>query len=218
MGNLFLFLVIFAVALVPLWSLRLGFARRHPVRALFAQDLKYDSQGYLIKDRDWFNGLSADPGNSLDDPRSVPPSAVAFADKVKSGKSGTFKETIEFLDANYIYFAVPFKNGALLNKANENTGAAKVFSFGLMTRMTDSQVLNMFGEHYQDVKANPSGVDHPNIRQFMKTGFAGILFESGLAICSKLQSGDSTDEVEKTQARTIEKGEGWSFDSESFIP
>lgn len=25
-------------------------------------DIKYDSQGYVVKEKDWFNGLSLDPG------------------------------------------------------------------------------------------------------------------------------------------------------------
>jgi hypothetical protein len=183
---------------------------------LFAADLKYDAQGYLIKDRDWFNGLSADPGNSLDDPRSVPPVAVAFADKIKRNDKVSFKETMDFLDAHYLYFEVPFKNGDLYSKPKENVASAKIFSFGLMTRMTEAQVLNMFGEISRDLA--PNGVDHPNIRQFMKTGWKGILFESGLAISSRLQSGDTTEEVEASQAKALEGGEAWSFDSESFIP
>ena len=183
---------------------------------LYAEKLQYDAQGYLIKDRDWFNGLSADPGNSLEDPRSVPPVAVAFADKIKRGDKVSFKETIDFLDAHYYYFEVPFRNGPLSSKPNENVGTAKILSFGLMTRMTEEQTLSMFGEIYRDL--SPSGTDHANIRQFLKTGFSGVSFESGLAISSKLQSGDTTEEVEASQAKVIEGGETWSFDSESFIP
>ena len=193
---------------------------RADVRAFLAKaELKYDSQGYLIKERDWFNGLSADPGNSLDDPRSVPPVAVAFADKIKGGKDKvTLKETLAFIDEHYLYFEVPFKNGPLYSKPNENVGSAKIFSFALMTRMSEAQALSMFGEVYDAVKATPAGTDHPNIRQFMKTGLKEVLFESGLAISSKLQAGDTTEQVEATQAPVIEKGSEWSFDSESFIP
>lgn len=190
--------------------------RSRSASSLLAKELKYDSQGYLIKDRDWFNGLSADPGNSLDDPRSVPPVAVEFANKIKSGEAVTFKETINFLDQHYQYFEVPFRCGSLYSKPNENTGSAKIFSFGLMTKMTEKQCLSMFGEIYRDL--SPSGNDHPNIREFQKVGWSGVLFETGLAIASKLQMGDSTEEVEKTQAKVIEKGDTWSFDSESFIP
>jgi len=34
-------------------------------RSIVNMSLQYDSQGYVIKPRDWFNGLSTDPGGSL---------------------------------------------------------------------------------------------------------------------------------------------------------
>jgi hypothetical protein len=41
--------------------------------ALHAEKEELDSQGYIVKPRDWFNGLSGDPGASLTDPRAVSP-------------------------------------------------------------------------------------------------------------------------------------------------
>ena len=80
-----------------------------------------DSQGYIIKPRDWFNGLSADPGASLTDPRAVPPVMKAFAEKIKNGGDvETFAECIKLIDENYDYFAVPFQVGDLKSDANEN--------------------------------------------------------------------------------------------------
>ena len=85
-------------------------------------ELKKDNNGYIIKDRDWFNGLrftynvifnyrsnnfiiySVDPGNSLADPRAVPPEAKAFAEKIKSGELNskiTLKETLALIDELY---------------------------------------------------------------------------------------------------------------------
>lgn len=182
-------------------------------------DGEYDSQGYLIKTKEsgWFNGLSTNPGDSLSDPRSVPPEAVAFADKIKSGTEVTFSETMSIIDEHYFYFEVPFYNGELENKANENIGSAKIFAFGLMTKMTKDQCLLMFGEHYKSVLDNPSGSDHQNIRTFQKSGWDGINFERGLPISSKLQAGDDTDSVFSSQAQN--EGEGdWSFESDSWIP
>ena len=101
-------------------------------------EAKYDAQGYLIKPRDWFNGLSADPGDSINDPRSVPPPVKAFAEKIKAGGSpANFAETISLIDEHYQYFEVPFSVGDVKNKPNENTGSAKVLSLGLMTRMDE---------------------------------------------------------------------------------
>lgn len=76
-----------------------------------------DAQGYLIKPKDWFNGLSLDPGASLTDPRAIPPVAREFADKIKGGAQVTFAEALKVIDDNYEYFAVPFKNGMNLCSA-----------------------------------------------------------------------------------------------------
>lgn len=89
--------------------------------SLFAQKEELDSQGYIIKPRDWFNGLSSDPGASLTDPRAVPPAMKAFAEKIKAGGDvESFAETIRLIDENYDYFAVPFQVGDLKSAANEN--------------------------------------------------------------------------------------------------
>jgi hypothetical protein len=100
--------------------------QKDDIKKAFAKNSTYtqgvDEKGYEIKARDWFNGLSSDPGDSLNDPRSVPPPAKEFAEKIKSGKEVSFKETMALIDEHYVYFEVPFTNGDLLNKANENTG------------------------------------------------------------------------------------------------
>jgi hypothetical protein len=89
--------------------------------ALSMQKEELDSQGYIIKPRDWFNGLSGDPGASLTDPRAVSPAMKAFAEKIKSGVDvDSFAETIRLIDENYDYFAVPFQVGELKSAANEN--------------------------------------------------------------------------------------------------
>ena len=78
-------------------------------------NLQYDSQGYIIKPRDWFNGLSLDPGGSLTDPRAVPPVMKEFAEKIKNGgEVSNFAETIKLIDEHYTYFAVPFTCGELV--------------------------------------------------------------------------------------------------------
>ena len=178
-----------------------------------------DAQGYEIKPRDWFNGLSVDPGGSLTDPRAVPQEAKDFAESVKKGgKVKNFDETIAMIDKHYDYFAVPFTNDDLVNTANTNTGSAKVFSFGLMTEMDVESTLRLFGEHYDAVKSNPSGSDHQNIRNFMKKGWAGITFGTGLAIVSKLMAYDDTDSAFATQSSIAGKENSWDKDSESWIP
>ena len=180
-------------------------------------NLEYDDKGYLIKTREsgWFNGLSTNPGDSLNDPRSVPPPAKAFAEKVKRGEPVTFEESIALIDEHYVYIEVPFKNGALTNAAGENKGSAKILAFGLITNMSKEETLRMFGEIYTNL--SPEGEDHMNIRNFIKNGFDGVVFDRGIPISSKLQSGDSTDSVMASQS--INEGEGdWGMDSDSWIP
>lgn len=84
-----------------------------------------------------------------------------------------------------------------------------------MTRMNEEQTLRLFGEVYRNL--TPSGTDHENIRNFVKNGWPGVTFESGLAIISKLQAYDDTDAALATQA-TIEGQSGWDINSDSWIP
>ena len=207
---------ILLVLLVATAAFHKSFLKRTTNHALKAE-LKYDAQGYIIKDGSdgWFNGLSTNPGDSLSDPRSVPPEAVAFADKVKKGEKVTFDESIKLIDEHYYYFEVPFKNGDITNAAKESTGCAKIFAFALMTQMNKEQTLGMFGDIYTDLKAD--GSDYPNIREFLKNGMGGLLFDRGLSISSKLQSGDDTDSVFVSQAKNEGEGE-WAFESDSWMP
>ena len=178
---------------------------------------QYDDKGYLIKEKDWFNGLSTNPGDSLNDPRSVPPPAREFAEKVKNGAEVAFKETMDIIDTHYTYFEVPFKNGDMVNAANENVGSSKIFSFALMTNMDEETTLRLFGEHYRNVLENPEGTDHANIRNFMKVGWTAISFDRGLSIVSNLTAGDNTDDVMNTQV-VVEGDAEWDPMADSWIP
>jgi hypothetical protein len=79
-------------------------ARRATASHLAA--ISRDAQGYEIKPRDWFNGLSGDPGASLTDPRAVPPDAKAFAEGIKGGQQTTLAESLALIDKHYNYFEV----------------------------------------------------------------------------------------------------------------
>ena len=139
-----------------------------------------------------------------------------FAEKVIAGTPVTFKETMDIIDTYYNYFEVPFSNGDLISKPNENVGSAKIFSFGLLTRMDEKAVLGCFGEIARDL--TPEGTDHMNIRNFKKTGWSGIKFEKGLAIASKTVTFDNTDDAIESQGNLVEGDDELSFDSESWIP
>ena len=72
-----------------------------------------DEKGYEVKPKDWFNGLSLDPGASLTDPRAVPDECRLFADRIKSGGDTTLQETISLLDKHYDYFHVREAEGSV---------------------------------------------------------------------------------------------------------
>lgn len=90
-----------------------------------------------------------------------------------------FKEVIDFIESNYDFSPTAFKNGEIENKVGENNGSCKVFAFGLLNQLNKDETLACFGDYYRkDVLGNPEATDHQNIRNFMKTGWEGILFES----------------------------------------
>lgn len=173
-------------------------------------DLGFDEQGYIIKDKGWFNGLSADPGASLTDPRAVPPEAKEFAEMIKDGGETSFNDAIALIDKHYTYFEVPFSCGDINNEPNENVASAKIFSFALMTQMDEKAALRLFGDYAKDSDS------HPNIKNFLKLGWGAVTFPTGLAIISNLQAYDDTDSAMATQ-EVIEGGAEWG-DGDSWIP
>jgi hypothetical protein len=97
-----------------------------------------------------------------------------------------FSEIIETVDANYNFTPTAFKNGETMNEANQNNGSCKVFSFAKNQNLTKEETLACFGDyHRKDVLENPAGTDHQNIRNFIKFGWEGILFE-GEALSEKI--------------------------------
>lgn len=101
----------------------------------------------------------------------------ALINKVKQSEILSFAEVIEAIDANYSFTPSFFKNGDVVNEENQNNGSCKVFSFAKMHQLSEKETLFLFGEHYQKVLQTPSDVDHQNIRNFMKFGWNGIVFE-----------------------------------------
>lgn len=93
-------------------------------------------------------------------------------------KTLAFKDVIGFIETHYQHRPAAFKNGEAYNEATENQGSAKVFAFAQINKLSETDTLYLFAEHYQAVLNTPSGTDHQNIRQFMKHGWAGISFQS----------------------------------------
>ena len=92
--------------------------------------------------------------------------------------STTFNDTIAVIDAHYDFTPTAFRNGELQNEAGQNNGSCKVFSFAKLHNLTPQQTLHCFGAYYRDdVLKHPQGTDHQNIRNFIKTGWEGIVFQ-----------------------------------------
>ena len=95
-----------------------------------------------------------------------------------------FQDVIAYIDAEYKSMPRPFKNGAISNTAGENQGSAKVLSYGYLHNLSEEETLKLFREHYDAVLADPAGDNHQNIRNFIKTGWAGVEFPEGFALNS----------------------------------
>ena len=93
-----------------------------------------------------------------------------------------FHDVIKIIDEHYFYTPTPFTNGTgndcIINKAGENEGSCKIFSFAHDQQLNKTQTLHCFGQYYRnDVLNHPENTDHSNIRRFIKYGWQGITFE-----------------------------------------
>ncbi len=96
-----------------------------------------------------------------------------------------FSDTIAVIDTNYDFTPTAFKNGELQNEAGQNNGSCKLFSFAKLHNLTQQQTLYCFGAYYRDdVLKNPQAADHQNIRNFIKFGWDGVVFQ-GNALTTK---------------------------------
>jgi len=94
-----------------------------------------------------------------------------------------FNTVIEVITEHYHYIEVRFtsREGAAqrVNEAGTNQGSCKIFGFGKLHNLDVQQTLHCFGHYYrEDVLQHPEGSDHGNIRNFMRSGWAGISFDS----------------------------------------
>ena len=91
----------------------------------------------------------------------------------------SFEQVMQVISDNYVYTPATFNNGELVNDSGTNEGSCKIFYFAQLNQLTEEQTLACFGRFYQDdVLKNPQGDDHGNIRNFMRSGWDGIKFES----------------------------------------
>ncbi len=113
-----------------------------------------------------------------------------FVAQIKiSPEKTTFQDVIATIDRYYRYTPTSFTNGidgdCVVNKAGENQGSCKIFSFAQKQQLDKTQTLHCFGQYFRDdVLNHPQNTDHSNIRRFMKYGWEGIRFD-GLALMEK---------------------------------
>lgn len=87
------------------------------------------------------------------------------------------------LTAGIAFDSQPINHGwQLASEAGQNMGSAKIFSLGKLLALDERETLRCFGQYYEDVLATPDGDDHGNIRNFLKSGWKGVEFPSGLAL------------------------------------
>lgn len=110
----------------------------------------------------------------------------AFKKKLKNTPNTIeFSDTMAVIESNYNFTPTAFKNGDLQNKAGENSGSCKLFSFAKLQGFTNEETLACFGKFYfDDVLQDENGTGHQNIRNFIKTGFEGLVFQ-GNALSAK---------------------------------
>lgn len=100
-----------------------------------------------------------------------------------------FDEVIAIIKEYYQYTPTRFSNGLgdtrVINEAGQNEGSCRIFAFARLNHLDEQETLHCFGKFYrEDVLGNPAGNDHANIRNFMRDGWAGIVFDgSALVSC-----------------------------------
>ncbi|MCK5816344.1 MAG: HopJ type III effector protein [Flavobacteriaceae bacterium] len=96
-----------------------------------------------------------------------------------------FSDTMTVIETNYNFTPTAFMNGDLKNDSGQNSGSCKLFAFAVKQGLTKDETLACFGKYYFDEVLNDSkGSGHKNIRNFMNTGFKGLIFD-GVALVKK---------------------------------
>lgn len=101
-----------------------------------------------------------------------------YLDQLKSGTMVDFEVLMALIDDNYHHTAAAFSNGDLENNSDENQGSAKLFCFAAIHQLSVLETLHCFGQYYKDVLNAPNDDNHPNIRNFITYGWAGLKFAS----------------------------------------
>lgn len=148
------------------------------------------------------------------------PEVIAFVEKLRSGASVTFDETMAVIEAGFEEQQVPFAVGALASAKGENAGSAKILSLGRLASLTEAEVLACFGQYYVDVQGNPSGDDHGNIRGFMAGGWGCVDMPLGVSLMPKGSTFSYEDGYKAADATAMNTGTDgeWGADEDSWMP
>ena len=97
----------------------------------------------------------------------------------KSPEDVNFDEVIAVIHDFYQYTPTRFINGETINEQGTNEGSCKIFAFAKLNGLSEQATLACFGNYYrEDVLQHPNASDHANIRNFIKTGWAGVKFDA----------------------------------------
>lgn len=89
-----------------------------------------------------------------------------------------FADTIAVIESRYAYTPTAFQNGDVHSAAGQNAGSCKIFAFARLNDLSEAETLACFGRYYrEDVLQHPDANDHQNIRNFIRSGWAGVAFE-----------------------------------------
>jgi hypothetical protein len=88
-----------------------------------------------------------------------------------------FNQVIDVITQHYVYHPTRFSNGELVNAPGTNEGSCKIFYFAHIHKLSAAETLQLFGDYYRkDVLEHANRSDHSNIRNFVATGWQGIIF------------------------------------------
>ena len=147
--------------------------------------------------------LSTDPGAA----GKVTQAAKDYADTV-ANNDVKMDDVIAVIDAEFEYTDVGFSVGAIENKPGTNVKSSKILSYAYLTKMDTETALKCYGEVYREVKADPNGDSHGNIRALMKGGTECVKFPFGLSLTPKLVAGDEEYDSAKGLAASSAIGAG----------
>lgn len=115
-----------------------------------------------------------------------------------------FSETIAAIEAHYLYTLTAFRNGSVKNAAGQNGGSCKILAFARLQGLSELETLACFGRYYrEDVLRHPEANDHQNIRNFMRSGWGGVMFGG-----EALQARRDTEGMPVARAQSGVGGEG----------